>query len=73
LPGAKTAFESPAHDLLLVRDGKMWYAFIPNATSLGRPLARIAIDGEPVMSQWAVGAHAARWAREAAELLRAGR
>jgi hypothetical protein len=73
LPAAKTAFESPAHDLLLVRDGKMWYAFIPNATSLGRPLARIAIDGEPVMSQWAVGAHAARWAREAAELLRAGR
>ena len=72
LPEAKTAFESPTGDVLVVQQDSTLYAFLPRAGRLGAPVARIPAGMNVVMAQWAVGAHAARWAREVPPLLTKG-
>jgi hypothetical protein len=72
LPGATTAFQSPAGDVLLVVQDSALHAFLPRDGRPGRPVARIPLGGDVVMAQWAVGAHAARWQRVVPALLAKG-
>lgn len=70
LPGATSAFESPAHDVLYVVQDKWLYELIPAQQQARCALLTTRLDGRPVMSQWAMGAHAARWSKEAGALLK---
>ncbi|MGE5049010.1 MAG: hypothetical protein ACM3PC_10600, partial [Deltaproteobacteria bacterium] len=72
LPGASTAFESPAGDMLVVLEDGVLYAFLPRAGVLGPPVAHFALAGDPVLAQWAVGPHVARWTAEVTPLLQRG-
>jgi hypothetical protein len=60
-PDALDSFSSPGHDLVIVVvQGKLIVAPVLNG-KVARSLARIQINGRPVMVQWSLGAYVDRW------------
>ena len=70
VPSAKDAFSSPLRDLVvIVNDSDGLVAFAPRGGKLGAPVARIPLDGDIVMAEWATGRFVARWTAKLRELL----
>jgi hypothetical protein len=72
LPEATTAFQSPTGDLLLVQQDSALYAFLPAGGRPGSIVARLPVDGNVVMAEWATGAGARRWHEQVPAMLQRG-
>jgi hypothetical protein len=63
-PDAEDAFSSPAHDLILVLYQNRLMVAPLQGGKVGKPLARLEVNGKPVMVEWALGKYVDAWTKE---------
>jgi hypothetical protein len=63
-PDAQDVFSSPAHDLILVVSANRLIVAPVQQGKVGKPLARLDLEGQPVMVEWALGKYVDAWTQE---------
>ena len=63
-PNAEDAFSSPTHDLILLFAKNELIVAPLQEGRVGKALAKIQIDGKPVMVQWATGKYVDAWTEQ---------